>query len=330
MKYAFLGTTGVRISALAFGTMSFGNEADEQESARLYARCRELGINHFDTADIYTQGRSETILGRLIADSRDEIVLATKAVYPSSKDVNGSGASRFHLVRAVENSLKRLGTDRIDVFYLHRHDEHTELEDALYTLDLLVRQGKVLYPALSNFSAWQTQRAVDLQMQRGYAKIACIQPMYNLIKRQVEVEILPMARANGLGVLPYSPLAAGILTGKYVGEDRPQLGRMLSAKNYQTRYSDEAYARVAQRFLTLASQAGVHPATLAVAWVMAHPDVTAPLLGARSVTQLEPSLKAVEFALSRDLYAELCTLMPPAPATDRTDDGSEHDLWRTR
>jgi aryl-alcohol dehydrogenase-like predicted oxidoreductase len=330
MRYSFVGNTGLRVSSLAFGTMSFGNEADEAESARLYARCREAGINLFDTANMYSQGRSESILGKLIADARDEIVLATKAVYPVSKDVNALGATRYHLVRAVEASLKRLGTDRIDLFYLHRYDERTDLEDTLYSLELLVRQGKILYPAVSNFSAWQTQRAVDLQAQRGYAKLACVQPMYNLLKRQAEVEILPMAHANGLGVFPYSPLAAGILTGKYASVQAPAAGRMLSNKQYQARYGSDVYTHVAERFLAIAGRVGVHPATLAVAWAAAHPGVTAPLLGARNVQQLEPSLAAADYELDRELYEELNTLYPPPSATDRTDDGTGADPWRAR
>jgi aryl-alcohol dehydrogenase-like predicted oxidoreductase len=329
MRYSFVGTTGLRVASLAFGTMSFGNEADEAESARLYARCRDAGINLFDTANTYAGGRSETILGKLVAGERDEIVLATKAVYPTGPGVNAMGASRFNLVRAVEASLKRLGTDRIDIFYLHRHDECTDLEDALYTLDLLVKQGKILYPAVSNFAAWQAQRALDLQVQRGYARLACVQPMYNLIKRQAEVEILPQARANGLGAFPYSPLAAGILTGKYL-QKTPGEGRLLANKMYQARYASEAYAQVAERFLAIASRAGVHPATLAVAWVNAHAAVTAALLGARNVAQLEPSLLAGSYTLDAALYQELNALLPVAPATDRDDDGSSHDQWRTR
>jgi aryl-alcohol dehydrogenase-like predicted oxidoreductase len=305
MRYSFIGNTGIRVSSLAFGTMSFGNEADEEESTRLYARCRDVGINAFDTANTYAQGRSERILGKLIAGARDEIVLATKAVYPASKDVNGLGASRYHLVRSVEASLERLGTDRIDIFYLHRFDERTELEEQLYTLELLVRQGKILYPAVSNFSAWQTQRVVDLQAQRGYAKLACVQPMYNLLKRQAEVEILPMAQANGLGAFPYSPLAAGILTGKYVSAAKPDAGRMLHNKQYQARYMGDVYAQLAERFLTIAQREGVHPATLAVAWAGAHPGVTAPLLGARNVQQLEPSLLAADYELHSELLDEI-------------------------
>ncbi len=329
MDYRFMGDTGVRISKLAFGTMSFGNEADEAMSAKLFARCRDAGINHFDTTDVYGKGRSEEILGKLIASCRDDVVLATKASFPMREDPNACGASRFHLVRACEASLKRLGTDRIDIYYLHRYDPRTSLEEAARALEQLVAQGKILYPALSNFAAWQTQRMIDLQAMRGFAKVACIQPMYNLLKRQSEVELLPMANANAVGVFPYSPLAAGLLSGKYLGNDKPEQGRMLSNKQYQQRYAGDATGEAAARFVAFAKERGLAPAALAIAWVAAHPAVTAPLLGARNLEQLEGGLAAADLTLDDALYREIGDLAPrPAPATDRTDDGTEHDWWK--
>ncbi|HEX5659111.1 MAG TPA: aldo/keto reductase [Polyangiales bacterium] len=326
MRTRFLGETGVAVSKLAFGTMTFGNEALEQESARIYHAARDAGINLFDCADVYSKGRAEEILGRLIATDRNEIVLATKATFPMSDGANDCGASRYHIVRACEASLRRLGTDRIDIYYLHRFDPRTSLEEALRGLEQLVRQGKILYPALSNFAAWQVQRAIDLQERHGWTKLACIQPMYNLLKRQVEVELLPMAQANAIGVLPYSPLAAGILSGKYLSRES---GRMSTNKNYQVRYAHADAENVAARFIAIAQRIGVAPAALALAWVAHHPGVTAPLLGARSVQQLEPLLAAASLELSDALYAEISALTPaPAPATDRHDDGGDTDLWR--
>jgi aryl-alcohol dehydrogenase-like predicted oxidoreductase len=326
MQTRYLGQTGVAVSKLAFGTMSFGNEALEQESARIYRAARDAGINHFDCADVYSKGRAEEILGRLITSHRDEIVLATKATFPMSASANDCGASRYHIVRACEASLRRLGTDRIDIYYLHRFDPRTSLEEALRGLEQLVRAGKILYPALSNFAAWQVQRAIDLQERHGWARIACIQPMYNLLKRQVEVELLPMAQANELGVLPYSPLAAGILSGKYL---RGASGRMSSNKSYQARYAHLDIAGVAASFVAIAQRLCVTPVALAVAWVAHHPGVTAPLLGARSAEQLSPLLEAASLELSDAVYAEISALtVAPAPATDRHDDGGEHDHWR--
>jgi aryl-alcohol dehydrogenase-like predicted oxidoreductase len=329
MRTRFLGRTGVSVSELGFGTMTFGSEADEAESARLFKRCRDGGINLFDCADVYGRGRAEQILGKLISGCRDELVLTSKASFPMGPDPNACGASRYHIVRACEASLKRLGTDRIDVYFLHRFDPRTELEEALRGLELLVAQGKILYPAVSNFAAYQTQRAIDLEERLGWAKLCCIQPMYNLLKRQAEVELLPMALDNGLGVLPYSPLAAGLLTGKYSAHAQPEAGRMLVSATYKTRYAGEATRDVAARFVTLARELGHSPSALAIAWVAHHPAVTAPLLGARSVSQLEACLPATEIRLDASSYAAISALAPkPAPATDRTDEGTDADLWR--
>jgi aryl-alcohol dehydrogenase-like predicted oxidoreductase len=323
MQYRFLGRTGVKVSRLGFGVMSFGGEADEGESTRLFHRCRDVGINLFDCADVYQGGRSEEVLGRLIAGARDQVVLASKAYFPTGKDVNARGSSRYHLVRAVEASLRRLRTDRIDLFYLHRFDERTALDESLRALDDLVRQGKILYPAVSNFAAWQTVRALAIAEREGFQPIVALQPMYNLVKRQAEVEILPMCQAEGLACLPYSPLAGGLLSGKYGVGLRPERGRLLDVPMYQTRYGAGWNYEVAEQFTALAGELGVQPAALAVAWVAAHPGVTAPLLGARSLDQLEGSLGALEVDLSPELYGRICALSPaPPPATDRNEEAA--------
>ncbi len=327
MDYCFLGPTGVRVSRLCLGTMTFGGDADEEASAALFQRCREAGVNFFDCADVYVKGRSEEILGRLIASCRDEVVIASKAYFPTSDDANARGSSRYHLVRAVEASLRRLGTDRIDLYFLHRFDDVTDLEETLRAVELLVAQGKVLFPAASNFAAWQVSKALGVQHRHGWAPLVCVQPMYNLLKRQAEVEILKMAAAEGLAVTPYSPLAAGMLTGKYAAESPPETGRLVSNQMYQTRYGVASYPEIARRFMDLARQHGHHPASLAIAWVAAHPAVTAPLIGARSLDQLEPCLKAVEIEMTPELRNEISALSPePAPATDRNEEGTEHSF----
>jgi len=323
MEYRFLGRTGVKVSKLGFGTMSFGADADEAESQTLFARCRDAGINFFDCADVYAKGRSEEILGRLVASCRDEIVLTTKAYFPTSEDPNARGSSRFHLVRAVEASLRRLGTDRIDVFFLHRHDDMTPLEETLRALETLVQQGKILYPAVSNFAAWQTAKALGIAERLGLSPVVAIQPMYNLLKRQAEVEILPLAQAEQLAVLTYSPLAGGLLTGKYGVDKRPEGGRLVDNAMYKTRYGAPSYYQTAEALNVLAAEHGVHPATLAVAWVAAQPGVTAPIIGARNLRQLEASLAAADFALSRDLCARIGALSEaPPPATDRNEEAT--------
>lgn len=326
MEYRYLGSTGVKVSSLAFGTMSFGGGADEATSAALFGRCRDAGINLFDCADVYNGGRSEEILGRLMADCRDEVVIATKAYFPTSKDPNARGSSRFHLVRAVEASLRRLNTDRIDVFYLHRFDDATPLEDVLRTVELLVNQGKILYPAVSNFSAWQTARAIGIAERNGWTPIACAQPMYNLVKRQAEVEILPMAHAEGIGVLPYGPLGGGLLSGKYGPDKRPDSGRLVENKMYGVRYEDAMNYEIAGAFTALAAEVGHHPASLAIAWVAGHPAVTAPLLGARNLEQLEPCLAAAAIDMTAELRDRIGDLSPsPPPATDRNEEKSAHN-----
>lgn len=327
MEYRFLGRTGVRVSQLAFGTMSFGGDADEATSAALFARARDAGINLMDCADVYNGGRSEEILGKLIAGCRDELVLTTKAYFPTSRDRNARGTTRYHLVRAVEASLRRLRTDYVDVFFLHRFDDVTPLEETLRAVEHLVQQGKILYPAVSNFSAWQTARALGIAERHGWAPITCVQPMYNLAKRQAEVEILPLCAAEGLGALPYSPLAGGLLCGKYTATARPTTGRLIDNKMYAVRYqADDNYA-IADRLTAFARARGWHPAALAIAWVASHPAVTAPLLGARTVDQLEPALAAVDIPMTPDLRAEVSALSPtPPPATDRNEETSSHNF----
>ncbi len=305
--------------------MSFGDIADEEMSAAMFQRCRDVGINFFDCADVYAGGRSEEILGQLIADCRDEVVITNKAYFPTGEDANARGASRYHLVRAVEASLHRLKTDRIDVYFIHHFDDYTQLEGTLRALDDLVRQGKILYPAASNFAAWQVEKALGLAAQAGWAAFEVIQPMYNLVKRQAEVEILPMAQAEGLGVIPYSPLGGGLLTGKYGPETRPERGRLVENKMYQVRYGAEWVYEVAADFTQFAVERGYNPVSLAVAWVGSHPAVTAPIIGARNVEQLEGSLGALEIEMTPGLRAEITALAPnPPPATDRNEERTQH------
>ncbi len=321
MDYAFLGRTGVKVSKICFGTMTFGGDADEAVSAALYRTCRDAGINFFDCANIYVGGRSEEILGELIQAHRDEVVIASKAYFSTGEDVNAGGLSRRHLRQSVEASLKRLNTDYIDLFYMHRFDETTPLEESLRALDDLVKQGKILYLGASNFAAWQVEKALGISLRYGYSQVECIQPMYNLVKRQAEVELLPMAMAEGLSAFPYNPLGAGLLTGKYGVKKRPKTGRLVDNKIYGTRYSEEQMYQIAEEFTALAERLGVEPVALAVAWVGGHPGVTAPIVGARTVEQLRGSLKSVEIEMTPELWTEISALSPePPPATDRSEE----------
>ncbi|MCB9734794.1 MAG: aldo/keto reductase [Deltaproteobacteria bacterium] len=323
MDYVQMGRSGVRVSRLAFGTMSFGGDADEATAGALFAACRDAGVNVFDCADVYNGGRAEEILGRLAKGSRDELVLTSKAYFPTGQDPNARGSSRYHLVRSVEASLRRLGTDRIDLFFLHRFDPETALEDTLRAVDDLVAQGKILYLGVSNFAAWETAKADQIAAHRGWTRVTALQPMYNLAKRQAEVEILPMARSEGYAVFPYGPLGGGLLSGRYARDTRPDSGRLVDNAMYRRRYADADNYDIAERFTALAAEVGVHPVSLAVAWVAAHPGVTAPLLGARSVEQLRPALQALDVPMNPELHARVAALSPtPPPATDRNEEAS--------
>ncbi len=321
MEYRNLGRTGVKVSDLCFGVMSFGGDADREMSAAMYGRCRDAGINFFDCANVYGRGRSEEILGELMAGERDELVITSKVGSPMRDAVNGQGLTRRHILREVEDSLRRLQTDRIDLYFVHRFDDDTPIEETVRALDDLVRAGKILYPAVSNWAAWQIAKALGISAKEDLAAFACIQPMYNLTKRMAEVEILPLAESEGLGVIPYSPLGGGLLTGKYTRENRPAEGRLVENAMYGKRYGEEMYYDVAERFTEFAAGIGVHPATLAVAWVAAHPAVTAPIIGARNLEQLAGSLDAVNVDMTPALWSEIAALSyDPGVATDRSEE----------
>jgi aryl-alcohol dehydrogenase-like predicted oxidoreductase len=299
--------------------MSFGGDADEAASAEMFKAVRDLGVNFFDTADQYSKGKSEEILGRLMRGSRDDLVVATKCFNASGPDINAKGSSRRHVTRAVEASLKRLQTDRIEILYLHQRDALTPIEETMRALEDVVRSGKVLYPALSNHAAWETQAALAAQEANGWTRIQAIQPMYSLVKRQAEVEILPMAAANGVSVFPYSPAGGGLLSGKYA--DKAAQGRIASNKQYTARYGDAWMHDVAIDFAGFCKKRGFHPMSVAVAWVAAHPAVTAPIIGARSHQQLQASLDSLKIEMTPALWAEIAALSrTPPPATDRLEE----------
>lgn len=324
VPYRYLGSTGIQVSRLCMGTMTFGKEADASESAAIYARCRDAGLNFFDCADIYVGGESERILGRLVSGHREEIVLTTKAYFPSGPDANARGSGRRHLLASIEGSLKRLGTDRVEVYFLHRWDPTVPIEESLRAMEDIVAQGKALHIGASNFAAWQIAKALGISERRGWSPIQVVEPMYSLLKRQAEVEILPLAQAENLGVIPYNPLGGGLLTGKYgTGGGVAGPTRLAESEVYARRYGDERTMGAAYAFAALAAELGVHPATLAVAWAAAHPAVTAPILGARSAAQVEPSLRAFELEMTPELYARVSALTAaPPPATDRNEEAA--------
>ncbi|MCC6488245.1 MAG: aldo/keto reductase [Candidatus Hydrogenedentes bacterium] len=326
MKYALLGKTGVRVSEVCLGTMTFGKEADEGTSAAIMNRALDAGVNFFDTANIYNKGLTEEIVGRWMGPRREEIVLASKAHFPTGPGVNNQGSSRRHLMKAVEDSLRRLRTDRLDILYLHHWDEHTAIEESLAAVTTLVEQGKVLYLGVSNFAAWQVMKTLALAQARGYAQVVCMQPMYNLVKRQAEVELLPLALSEGVAVCPYSPIAAGLLTGKY---QRGEGGRIKENPMYAERYRNSSYMEIAADFVAYASTKGLSPAALANAWVISHPAVTAAIVGARNLDQFNDALGCVDIELSPEQRREITALsIDPPLATDREDPAFALDLLK--
>jgi len=305
MQYTHLGQTGVQIPKVCLGTMTFGNDADEKASFLIMDYAKDIGINFLDTADLYGSGLAEEILGRWLRGKRDQIVLASKVHFPTGDGVNDRGSSRRHIIKAVERSLRRLNTDHLDILYLHHWDEDTALEYTLSGLTTLVKQGKIRHLGVSNFSAWQTVKSIHIATVKGFAPIVCIQPMYSLIKRQAEVDILPMAASEKLAVFPYSPLGAGLLTGKY---HRNESGRLHESEMYRKRFEKKQYWDIAESFTKYATTVGISPAALAVAWVASHPMVTAPVIGARDMKQLKDTLQFLDVKLSVEDRAKITAL----------------------
>ena len=306
----FIATDGTPASKFSFGTMQFGGKADKDESRALYGASRAAGINFFDTAYVYTNGLSEQYLGEFAAAERDSLIIASKCA-----SVGGSGSAN---IRAqLDESRKRLNMDMIDVFYLHQWDKDTSFEESFSTLAELQAAGMFRYIGVSNFSAWQTMKAANVAEKLGI-KIDILQPMYNLVKRQVEVEILPMAISEGFHVAPYSPLGGGLLTGKYAAGAG---GRLADDKMYKARYGVDWMHETARALSELAAEVGVHPATLAVSWAAKNPGVTHPIISARSVEQYKPSLDAISYTLSDELYGRISALSrQPALAPDRLEE----------
>ena len=301
---------GTAASKLAFGTMQFGGKAGADDSHAMYRACRAAGVTHFDTAHSYNDGASETLLGGMVGDDRDQLLVATKCG-------NTGGAGAGNILAQFDDSRRRLGLDMIDVLYLHRFDPDTDLHETLETFADLKDCKKIRYVGLSNFAAWQVMKAIAIAAEFGLT-IDVLQPMYNLVKRQAEVEILPMCADQGIVVAAYSPLGGGLLTGKY---GAGQTGRLDEDQRYAARYRLDWMHAAARDLAAIGAAFDIDPATLAVAWVAAHPTHPVPIISAQNADQLRPSLAAMKFEMTRDLYAQLSALSPkPPPATDRIEE----------
>ena len=299
------------ISPLCFGAMQFGGTADEAAAHAMFDACRAAGLNFFDTAHVYTDGASETLLGKFAKADRDALTIATKVSYMGCAD-------RKTISDSFDESRTRLGMEMVDLLYLHRWDSETPLEETFEALAKLQKSGAIRYIGVSNFAAWQVMKAQAAAAQFG-TKIDVIQPMYNLVKRQAEVELFPLAVDQDIAVVPYSPLGGGLLTGKYRAGGE---GRLASDPRYAARYSPEWMHNTAADLTVIALQMRMDPATLAVAWAMRHPNVTAPIISARDADQLRPSLAALDFQMDDALYQRISGLsQTPPPATDRLEEG---------
>jgi len=322
--YRLLGRSGLRVSPLCLGTMTFGETwgADEAESRRIFDAYVDRGGNFIDTAGYYAQGRAETLTGKFAAQKRDRLVLSTKySLAIEQGDPNAAGNGRKNMVRSVEESLKRLQTDYIDLLFLHVWDDSTPPDEIMRGFDDLVRMGKVLYIGISDTPAWQVARLQTLAQLRGWTPFAALQVEYSLLQRTTERDLIPAADALGMGVMPWSPLASGLLSGKYatgaMDSSDPEGGRraMLEARG---RVSRSAIV-VADAVQSIADEIGATSAQVAIAWTLANPAVTAPLLGARTLRQFEDNIGALAVTLDADHLANL-------DAASRIDGGFPHDF----
>lgn len=317
-----VGRSGLLVSRLCLGTMIFGSQLDEAKAFAVMDRGVELGIDFFDTADVYpvppapdTWGRTEEIVGRWLRSRGTPITLATKCVARVGPGANDLGGSRKHVIEACEASLRRLQRERIDLYYLHHSDLGAPMEETLEALDRLVQDGKVHYIGVSNFEAWQLGLAMSLAAERRLARIAIVQPRYNLLNRTYERELLPLCRAAGIGVAPYNPLGAGMLTGKYRRGDEPPADSRFGLGNYgrmyQQRYWSDRMFDVVETVTAVGQEVGASAAAVAVAWLLAQPDVSSPIVGASRPEQLDDSLRALEVRLSREHLDRLGEVSQP-------------------
>jgi aryl-alcohol dehydrogenase-like predicted oxidoreductase len=310
MEYRRLGVTGLMVSELCLGCMTFGRETDEENSKGLVGRFLDAGGNFIDTADVYSKGVSEEISGRAIRGVRDDVVLATKVRFPMGDGPNDVGLSRKHVTQGCEDSLRRLGTDFIDLYQVHCWDAATPLEETLSALTDLVRAGKVRYVGVSNFTAWQIMKSVCVSEANGFERFVCLQPQYSLVERNVEYEILPVCEEGGLGVIPWSPLGGGFLSGKYRrGEEPPEGSRISEAvesmEEYWDRRATERNWRVLDVVGEIAEATGRSYSQIALNWLLRQPTVTAPILGVRTMEQLEDNLGAAGWELDEDQVRRL-------------------------
>lgn len=314
MQYTSLGKTGLKVSRICLGCMSYGTSRwrdwvlDEPAAAPFFQQAWEAGINFFDTADMYSNGASEEVLGRALKTlgiKRESVVIATKLHHPTGDSPNERGSSRKHVRHAIEASLRRLGTDYVDLYQIHRYDRETPMEETLAALSALVAEGKVLYLGASSMAAWEFARFLYLADLHGLARFVCMQNHYNLVYREEEREMIPLCRAEGIGLIPWSPLARGFLAGNRRREDKGETTRAKSDEFAHRLYYQDSDFTVADRVGEIASARGIPPARVALAWMLGKPGITAPIIGATKTHHLGDAVEALSLDLSSDEVARL-------------------------
>ena len=318
MEMRRLGTTGVKVSPLCFGTMTFGTQwpfvgtTELPAAQEIVARCLEAGINFFDTADVYSSGEAETVLGAALGNRRKDVILATKVRGRMGEGPNEVGLSRHHILNSIDESLRRLDTDWIDLYQVHCWDEQTPLEETLRALDDLVRWGKVRYLGASNYAAWQLMKALGIQERQQLARFVTLQPLYNLLQRDLEIDLVALCLDQGLGILPWSPLAGGFLTGKYRrGGKRPQGARRANPENQFLRFDEEQGFDVVEVLDAIARPHGGTVAQAALQWLLHKPGVTSVIIGARDLRQLDDNLGTLRWSMTPEEVARLDAMTPP-------------------
>ncbi|MGH9325703.1 MAG: aldo/keto reductase [Terriglobia bacterium] len=294
MEFRNLKHTDLRVSRISFGTMTFGSQVDEATARRMVDRCLDAGVNFFDTANIYNKGEAETILGKALIGKRDKVIVASKVRGKMGDSPGESGLSHAAIRKAIDASLKRLGTDHVDLYYLHQPDYDVPIEETLGAISDLVHEGKVRYPAVSNYAAWQVAEIFCTSERKGYSPPRISQPMYNLLARNIEEEYVPFCKRFAVAMVPYNPLAGGLLTGKYRDQNVKSGGRFDSNTMYQDRYWHDDYFAAVDELSRIARDAGKTLVALSLQWLLSQPHVDSVILGASRLEQLEENLKACE------------------------------------
>jgi aryl-alcohol dehydrogenase-like predicted oxidoreductase len=330
MEYRNLGRCGLKVSEICLGTMTFGHATDEAEAKRIVDLAFDAGVTFFDTANTYTEGRSETFLGRALEGRRQCVVVATKFTNPTGPGPNDSGMSRKHIMDTIEDSLRRLQTDYVDIYYIHHLDTLTPLEEALRALDDLVHQGKVRYIACSNYEAWRLNEALWISETRNLARFVCLQPQYSLVVRDIESELVPLCQYKGLGVVVWAPLASGFLTGKYAPGQRSVAGSR-SAENWAFfgRFFGPTADETLAELLAVADEVGRRPAQVALRWALQQPAITSTIVGARNAEQFRESLGASGWTLDTEQQERLSRVSTLPDRYPRSmSKGSDERRWQ--